>query len=245
MTATVASDNNASTIRIVQFNILSETRKNGSSSFLANNNQFLDINYRHPLLLSRIAKYIEKRPIICLQDVGHEEISLLHPLFARNNYYVVTFGMIVITFPTELYALIAVGSSNSSSVDWTKLLDKVGNKQFFVFNTYLPTALRNEVFNIANDEPFIIAGNFGFQPSSLAYISIVVNSLSQRVVKDTHGSVPYSSDELTTIDGVFDYIMTSRHFTADPIVYTNPREMQPSSWNASDHYPLSRTITFH
>jgi hypothetical protein len=241
------TDNSSSVIRVVQFNILSETRKHLLPLANSSNNRYLDSNYRYPLLISRITKYLEKRPVICLQDVGHEEITLLHPLFARNNYYVVTFGMIVTAFPLELYSLINVGSSNSSSVDWVKLLDITSNRCFFVFNTYYPEALRDEVFRVANDEPFVIAGDFGFQPSSLAY-NLVVNgsTLAQwGSIKDTHGSVPYTSDELTTIDGVFDYIMTSRHFNSDPIVYTNPREVQPSNWNASDHYPLSRTITFN
>lgn len=141
-------------INIVQYNVLSSSLATGDYFFYCNPN-FLDKNYRLPLLQQRLLAEVNKKSIICLQEISILWAAKLNVFFNQHDYYLIT-GMygnrnngymgVGIAFPRNSYRLLdstIEAISNTKRRDTVKITETLSAyhpwrilKSFFILPLY-------------------------------------------------------------------------------------------------------------
>lgn len=136
-----------SQIDIIQFNVLSSAMAKYIKSELSNQERLIVLKGQ----FTEFLKSKDYQPVFCLQECGHTEMEILHPLFSSHLYYCVCahystlpgrdgFGN-VIAFPTERFEMLAYHASKPSDKikepegvspdDYGKPIDRVVQDNLF------------------------------------------------------------------------------------------------------------------
>mmetsp|Transcript_8070 Transcript_8070/g.30300 ORF Transcript_8070/g.30300 Transcript_8070/m.30300 type:complete len:121 (-) Transcript_8070:107-469(-) len=76
-------------VDVTTYNVLS-SHLAGEDYFTACEPRYLDEGYRYRTLLKKLREDLDKRSIICLQEVSQIWESRLHAVFAKEGYYFIT-----------------------------------------------------------------------------------------------------------------------------------------------------------
>jgi len=137
-------------LQIISYNILADYLN--SSDYILVNKKYLDNNYRTNLLLKKLKKVINNKTIICLQEVGPTQLSLLYTFFTNNKFNCISIKDLAIFYPNNCKIIFTetnyINSLSEKYLKKKKLIDEVNkfNQAYII----LELQLNNKKIHICN-----------------------------------------------------------------------------------------------
>jgi hypothetical protein len=182
-------------ICIRSYNILS-TALSSKERYPVVEEEYLKIEYRWQLLNKQLSSELINKPIFCFQEVSVEWLNKLNSFFQINEYFVTSdlYGSketdymgVLIAIPNSKYLIVNTSIFNPNDTIKNQaivlqLADKNNNNIIFNIATYhMPcstdnmilenqvSCLINTIDKLAKDNPYIVVGDFNFNPENNAY----------------------------------------------------------------------------